>query len=49
MEVDEDTLAASVPGIYAGGDLIRGSDTVVRAVGDGKKAAYAMDAWIQSH
>jgi glutamate synthase (NADPH/NADH) small chain len=47
IEVDEDTLAASVPGIYAGGDLIRGSDTVVRAVGDGKKAAFAMDAWIQ--
>jgi len=49
MEVDEDTLAASVPGIFAGGDLIRGSDTVVRAVGDGKKAAFAMDAWIQQH
>jgi glutamate synthase (NADPH/NADH) small chain len=49
MEVNEETLAASVPGIYAGGDLIRGSDTVVRAVGDGKKAAFAMDAWIQKH
>jgi glutamate synthase (NADPH/NADH) small chain len=47
MEVDEETLAASIPGIFAGGDLIRGSDTVVRAVGDGKKAAFAIDAWIQ--
>lgn len=49
MEVDEQTLAASVPGIYAGGDLIRGSDTVVSAVGDGKRAALAIDAWIQGH
>jgi glutamate synthase (NADPH/NADH) small chain len=49
IEVDEETLAASVPGIYAGGDLIRGSDTAVRAVGDGKRAAFAMDAWIQQH
>jgi glutamate synthase (NADPH/NADH) small chain len=49
MEVDEETLAVSVPGIYAGGDLIRGSDTVVRAIGDGKQAAFAMDAWIQGY
>jgi NADPH-dependent glutamate synthase beta subunit-like oxidoreductase len=47
VEVDEETLVSSVRGIYAGGDLIRGSDTVVRAVGDGKRAALAMDSWIQ--
>lgn len=47
IEVDEETLATSVPGIYAGGDLIRGSDKAVRAVGDGKRAAFAIDAWIQ--
>lgn len=48
VRVNEETLATSVPGIYAGGDLIRGSDTAVRAVGDGKRAAFAIDAWIQS-
>jgi glutamate synthase (NADPH/NADH) small chain len=47
VEVEEETLVTSVQGIYAGGDLIRGSDTAVRAVGDGKRAALAMDAWIQ--
>ena len=47
VEVDEETLVTSVQGIYAGGDLVRGSDTAVRAVGDGKRAAVAMDAWIQ--
>ena len=48
VRVDEETLVTSVPGIYAGGDLIRGSDTAVQAVGDGKRAAFAIDAWIQS-
>lgn len=45
--VNDDTLATSMPGIYAGGDLIRGSDMAVRAVGDGKRAAFAMDTWIK--
>jgi glutamate synthase (NADPH/NADH) small chain len=45
--VNEETLATSIPGIYAGGDLIRGSDTAVRAVGDGKRAAFSIDTWIQ--
>ena len=48
VRVDEETLVTSVPGIYAGGDLIRGSDTAVQAVGDGKRAAFAIDTWIQS-
>jgi glutamate synthase (NADPH/NADH) small chain len=47
VRVDEETLATSMPGIYAGGDLIRGSDMAVRAVGDGKRAAFAIDAWIR--
>ncbi len=49
LNVNEETLATSVPGIYAGGDLIRGSDMAVRAVGDGKRAAFAIDAWIQGN
>jgi glutamate synthase (NADPH/NADH) small chain len=48
VRVDEETLVTSVPGIYAGGDLIRGSDAAVTAVGDGKRAAFAIDTWIQS-
>lgn len=48
VRVDEETLGTSVPGIYAGGDLIRGSDMAVRAVGDGKRAAFAIDAWIRA-
>jgi len=47
VKVNDETLATSVPGIYAGGDMIQGNDMAVRAVGDGKRAAFAMDAWIQ--
>jgi glutamate synthase (NADPH/NADH) small chain len=35
--------ATSIPGIYAGGDIVRGSATVILAMGDGKTAAEAID------
>jgi len=46
IRVDEKTMATSITGIYAGGDLVSGGGTAVQAVGDGKKAAFAMDAYI---
>ena len=47
VKVDDDTMETSVPGIYAGGDLVRGSSTAVQAVGDGKRAAFAMDIFVK--
>ncbi len=44
---DEDGLT-SCEGIYAGGDAVTGAATVILAMGAGKKAAAAMDAYIQS-
>jgi glutamate synthase (NADPH) small chain len=38
----------SVPGIFAGGDLVRGPDLVVRAVGDSRKAAAAIHGYLLS-
>jgi NADPH-dependent glutamate synthase beta subunit-like oxidoreductase len=35
------------PGIFAGGDLIGGGRTVTAAIGDGKKAARNIDAWLR--
>jgi len=32
----------TVPGVFAGGDLVRGPNLVVRAVRDGRKAAAAI-------
>ncbi len=46
--VDMETLATPTPGIWAGGDSISGDNVAVRAVGDGKRAALAIDAWISS-
>jgi formate dehydrogenase beta subunit len=34
------------PGIFAGGDTVRGDRTVTSAVGHGKKAARHIDAWL---
>jgi glutamate synthase (NADPH/NADH) small chain len=43
--VDEDGMT-SLPGVFAGGDIVRGAATVILAMGDGKKAAQAMDRWL---
>ncbi|MGV8083484.1 MAG: NADPH-dependent glutamate synthase [Coriobacteriia bacterium] len=39
--------ATSVPGVWAGGDIVTGSATVINAMGAGKRAAKAMDAWLR--
>jgi len=36
----------SMEGIYAGGDAVRGGATVILAMGDGRKAARAIDRWL---
>ncbi len=38
---------SSVPGVFAGGDIVRGAATVILAMGDGKRAAAAIDAWLR--
>lgn len=41
--VDQDTMCSTLPDVYAGGDIVRGGATVILAMGDGRKAAAAMD------
>jgi glutamate synthase (NADPH/NADH) small chain len=41
--VNEDTFQTSIPDIFAGGDIVRGGATVILAMGDGRKAAEAMN------
>ncbi len=43
---DKDTGATSVPGIFAGGDIVRGPALVVEAVQDGKEAAKAIHEYL---
>ncbi|MDR1982017.1 MAG: NADPH-dependent glutamate synthase [Tannerellaceae bacterium] len=42
--VDEATMRSTLSDVYAGGDIVRGGATVILAMGDGRKAAAAMDA-----
>lgn len=44
---DEQTGATSIPGVYAGGDAVTGAATVILAMGAGKKAAAAIDAYLK--
>jgi len=37
----------SIPGVFAGGDIVRGAATVILAMGDGKRAAASMDSWLR--
>jgi glutamate synthase (NADPH/NADH) small chain len=37
----------SLPGVFAGGDIVRGAATVILAMGDGKRAAGAIDAYLR--
>ncbi len=42
--VDEESMRSALPDVYAGGDIVRGGATVILAMGDGRRAAAAMDA-----
>jgi NADPH-dependent glutamate synthase beta subunit-like oxidoreductase len=46
IQVDEKSCATNVAGIFAGGDIVRGPDLVVNAVQDGKKAARAIEKYL---
>ena len=46
IEVDENTLQTSIPQLFAGGDIVRGGATVILAMGDGRKAAAAMNEYL---
>jgi len=45
---DPDTQATSVPGVFAGGDIVTGGATVILAMGAGRRAARAIGAWLAS-
>jgi len=43
---DPATQATSVPGVFAGGDIVTGAATVILAMGAGRRAARAIAAWL---
>ena len=46
IKVDENMMT-SIPGLFAGGDIVRGGATVILAMGDGRKAASGIHAYAQ--
>lgn len=46
IEVEPDTGRTSIPGVYAGGDIVTGSATVIEAMGAGKKAAGHINGYL---
>lgn len=47
IETDENGMT-SIPGVFAGGDIVRGAATVILAMGDGKHAAAAIDNYLKN-
>jgi glutamate synthase (NADPH/NADH) small chain len=41
-----DSLATSLAGVFAGGDIVTGAATVIEAMGAGRKAAAAMKSYL---
>ncbi len=48
IKVGED-LMTSIDGVFAGGDAVSGAATVIRALGDGRKAAKAIFDYLSKH
>lgn len=48
IEADPETLQTSKKGVFAGGDIVTGGATVILAMGAGRKAAKAIDAYLQT-
>jgi glutamate synthase (NADPH/NADH) small chain len=44
---DEETCQTNIPGVYAGGDIVTGSATVISAMGAGRKAATSINEYLK--
>ena len=44
--VDNSTQMTTQKGVFAGGDVVRGSDVVITAIADGKVAAKSIDKYL---
>jgi len=45
--VVDDQFQTSIPGVFAGGDVVSGAATVILAMGAGKDASVAMDGYVK--
>ena len=49
LESEEDIFRTNVPKVFVSGDVRTGSATVVEAIGEARRASYAMDYWLRGH
>jgi formate dehydrogenase major subunit len=49
LQADAVTFETGRPGVFATGDVRIGAATVVQAIGEGRRAAYAIDAYLKGH
>ncbi len=47
VEVDPKTFETTVEGVFSGGDVVTGAATAIEAIAAGRKAAYAIDAYVR--
>ena len=45
--VNPETNMTSIPGVFAGGDIVLGAATVILAMGEGRRAAAGINAYLQ--
>ena len=48
ITVDPETNMTSIPGVFAGGDIVLGAATVILAMGEGRRAAAGINAYLES-
>ena len=46
VEANPESFVTDRPGVFAGGDLIRGPSTVIQAIADGKRVALMIDHYL---
>ncbi len=47
IQADEGTLQTSVPYVFAAGDVVLGPSMITSAAGQGRRAAFMLDRWLQ--
>ncbi len=46
IKTDKNTMQTNIPGIFAGGDIVRGPASVIEAIADGNRAAACIDNFL---
>jgi heterodisulfide reductase subunit A-like polyferredoxin len=47
IKANAETLETSIPSVFAGGDAVSGPASIVEAIGQGKRAAFYIDRYLQ--